>query len=76
MPANLPTIFTGQMYAADDGTEFTIVDFDVKTGRVVVETTDGRQGVMTLDDVLSAIRNRDLVDVPGEIRYPDGAEPI
>lgn len=55
----LPQIFRGQVYTATDG-DFTVVELDLPRGHAIIETAAGHQGVMSLADLLSAIRSGEL----------------
>ncbi len=63
MSTEFPKILCGHTYGTTDGEEFTVVDLDPKNGRVIIEASDGHQGVIDLDDMLEAIRTGEIESV-------------
>ncbi len=58
-------IFRGEIYATADGEEFSVVDLDPRTGYALITNSDGREGVMGIDNMLHAIQSGALVNVEG-----------
>ena len=63
MTGSFPSIFRGHTYSSDDGSKFTVVDFDVTNGHAFVETRDGALGVMEIEDMLQSVRTGKLMTV-------------
>ena len=63
MSSSFPIIFRGHTYSSDDGSKFTVVDFDVTNGHAFVETRQGALGVMEIEDMLQNVRAGKLMTV-------------
>jgi len=73
MRSELLRIFLGEIYATADGEEFSIIDLDAKTGYALIESSDGREGLMGIANMLSAIQGGGLVSVGDERRSSETA---
>ena len=63
MSSSFPSIFRGHTYWTNDGSVFTVVDFDVTNGHALVETREGALGVMEIEDMLQSVRAGELMTV-------------
>ena len=66
MSISFPSIFRGHTYWTNDGSVFTVVDFDVTNGHALVETGGGALGVMEIKDMLQSVRAGELKIVLGD----------